>query len=138
VGDKIALAGPGLYALVVVLLADAIAAVFLVVNALRRPDSDYAGVPEGRWSYVVPQALYVAIYTIAQLPFLTALVPWAGGYALVAPLLIVQQLAYLLRVVFPTHGRLKARLDAAGAALLACTPSTTDDESTIARSTTNA
>lgn len=117
-GYKIALAGPGMYVLVLVLLTDAVAAVFLVINALRRPASDYAGVPEGKWSYVIPQSLYVLLYVIAQAPVLGALVPWAGVYALAAPLVIAQQIAYLLRVVFPTHGRLEARLEAAGLARL--------------------
>lgn len=134
-GYKIALAGPGMYVLVAFLLADAVAAVLLVLNALRRPASDYAGVPEGKWSYVVPQALYVALYAVAQLPFLAAVLPWAGVYAFVAPLVIVQQVAYLLRVVFPTHGRLEARLEAAGVArLLACPPAASDPDSTNTRS----
>ena len=45
-GYKIALAGPGMYVLVAVVFADAVAAVVLVFNGLRRPSSDYAGVPE--------------------------------------------------------------------------------------------
>jgi hypothetical protein len=137
-GYKIALLGPGMYVLVALFLADAVAATYLVLNALRRPASDYAGVPEGRWSYVVPQALYVVLYVVAQAPVLGKLFPWAGVYALAAPLIIAQQLAYLLRVVFPTHGRLEARLEAAGAALLARTPAVSDDDAPITRSTTNA
>lgn len=137
-GYQIPVGGPGLFALVIVLLLDVIAAAFLVANALHRPASDYAGVPEGRWFYVVPQAFYVLIYVVAQLPFLTKLVPWAGVYALVAPLVLVQQFAYMLRVVFPTHGRLQARLHAAGATSPGFTPPVPEEDPAIARSTTNA
>lgn len=128
------LGGPGILVLKVALLAAAIAAIFIVLNSLRRPASDYAGVPEGRWFYIVPQTLYAAIYVLAQAPLLGTLVSWSGIYAFAAPLVIAQQLAYLLRVAFPTHGRLEARLEAAGVARLACLPKVTDADSTIARS----
>jgi hypothetical protein len=137
-GHDIALVGPGMMVLIALVLLDAIAAACLVFDAWRRPATDYAGVPEGRWAYIVPQALYVAVYVVAQVPFLTAAMPWANTYALVAPFVLVQQIAYLLRVAFPTHGRLEARLEARFLALADAVAIDPEDDPTIARSTTHA
>ena len=104
-------------ALIALVLVDACAAAYIVLDAWRRPATDYAGVPEGRWFYIVPMALYVAVYIVAQVPFLTALAPWSNAYALIAPLVLLLQVAYLLRVAFPTHARLEARLEARFVAL---------------------
>ena len=82
-GSNIGLIGPGMMALIALVLVDACA----------------------------------AAYIVAQVPFLTALAPWANAYALVAPLVLVLQVVYLLRVAFPTHGRLEARLEARFVAL---------------------
>jgi len=109
---KIALMGPGMIVMVVLYVLAAVAAAFLILDASRRTALDFTGVWEGRWAYIVPQAFYLAIYVVAQLPFLAKLMPWAVVYALVGPLAVAQQFAYLLRVVFPTHGRLEARLEA--------------------------
>lgn len=137
-GVSIGLIGPGMMVIVALTLADAAAAVYLVHNAWVRPDSDFAGVPEGRWSYIAPQALYAIIYVIAQIPFLARAMPWAHGYALAVPFVLAQQVAYLLRVVYPTHGRLEARLQAQCAALAASAPDDPEADPTIARSTTHA
>jgi len=138
VGPSIGLVGPGMYLLVLLVLLDALAAAFLVLDASRRPATDYAGVVEGRWAYIVPQALYVAVYVIAQVPFLSALMPWANVYPLLTLLIVAQQLAYLLRVVFPTHGRLEARMEARFRALAEAAGIDDEDDPAIARSTTNA
>lgn len=137
-GATIDLVGPGMYVLIALVLADAVAAAYLVVNAMARPSTDYAGVPEGRWSYIVPQAAYVVVYAIAQVPFLVAVLPWAHVYAIFAPFVFAQQLAYLLRVVFPTHGRLEARLEAQCEAVASALLLDPDADPTIARSTTHA
>jgi hypothetical protein len=126
-----------MYVLVLLVLLDAVAAAFVVLDAWRRPATDYAGVPEGRWPYIVAQALYVTVYLIAQVPFLIRLMPWANAYALLTPLVVVEQLAYLLRVVFPTHGRLEARLEARCLALHDAAGIDPEDP-TIARSTADA
>jgi hypothetical protein len=129
-----------MYVFIALVLADAVAAAYLVVNAWVRPSTDFAGVPEGRWSYIVIQGAYVVVYAIAQVPALVRLMPWAHAYPLAAPFVLIGQLAYLLRVVYPTHGRLEARLEAqctavAAAAALLIDP---DADPTIARSTTHA
>jgi hypothetical protein len=137
-GANIGLIGPGMIVLVVLVLLDALAAAFLVLDAWRRPATDYAGVPEGRWFYIVPQGLYAIVYVIAQVPFLVALMPWANLYAMVSLIVAAQQLAYLLRVAFPTHGRLEARLEARFQAIADAVVADTDEDPTIARSTTHA
>jgi hypothetical protein len=65
-------------------------------------------------------------------------VPWTVIYPVLGPLAVAQQFAYLLRVVFPTHGRLEARLEARYAGMAPNVLADTDDETTIARSATNA
>ena len=127
-----------MYVLVALVFVDALAAAYMVLDAWRRPPIDYAGMPEGRWAYIVPLVVYVALYVIAQIPALTSLMPWANIYALLTLFVVALQTAYLLRVVFPTHGRLEARLDARFAALAAAACIEPDDDDTIARSTTNA
>jgi hypothetical protein len=137
-GANIGLVGPGMYALVGLVLADAIAAVLLVVDAWRRPATDYAGVPEGRWFYIVPQVAYVAVYVVAQVPATVALMPWANSYPLFTPVIVALQLAYLLRVVFPTHGRLEARLEARFREIASAVGVDCEEEPTTGGSTTNA
>jgi hypothetical protein len=138
VGEIIGLVGPGMYLLVLLVLLDALAAAFLVLDAMRRPATDYAGVVEGRWAYIVPQALYAALYAVAQVPSLSSLMPWANSYPLLTVPIVAQQLAYLLRVVFPTHGRLEARLEARFRALAEAAGIEGEEDPAIARSTTNA
>jgi len=135
---NIALMGPGMIVMVILYVLAAVAAAFLVLDASRRTALDFTGVREGRWAYIVPQAFYLVIYVLAQLPFLTRLVPWSVVYALLGPLAVAQQFAYLLRVVFPTHGRLEARLEARYAGMAPAGITDPDDETTIARSATNA
>jgi hypothetical protein len=137
-GINIGLIGPGMIVMIALFAATAIAAAFVVLDASRRSTLDYTGVWEGRWTYIVPQAFYLVVYVMAQVPFLTRLAPWTVVYALIGPLAVVQQFAYLLRVVFPTHGRLEARLEARYAGMAPGTIADTDDETTIARSATNA
>ena len=135
---KIALIGPGMIVMVVLYVLAAVAAAFLILDASRRTALDFTGVREGRWAYIVPQAFYVVVYVMAQVPFLTKLAPWSVAYALLGPLAVAQQFAYLLRVVFPTHGRLEARLEARYAGMATGGIANADDETTIARSATNA
>ena len=135
---KIALIGPGMIVMVVLYVLAAVAAAFLILDASRRTALDFTGVWEGRWAYIVPQAFYLVVYVVAQVPLLTKLAPWSVAYALLGPLAVAQQFAYLLRVVFPTHGRLEARLEARYAGMAPGGIANADDETTIARSATNA
>ncbi|HEY5432986.1 MAG TPA: hypothetical protein VIL06_06230 [Coriobacteriia bacterium] len=135
---KIALIGPGMIVMVVLYVLAAVAAAFLILDASRRTALDFTGVWEGRWAYIVPQAFYFVVYVMAQVPFLTKLAPWSVAYALLGPLAVAQQFAYLLRVVFPTHGRLETRLEARYAGMAPGDIANADDETTIARSATNA
>ncbi len=137
-GINIGLIGPGMIVMIVLFAASAIASAFVVLDASRRGTLDFTGVWEGRWAYIVPQAFYLVVYVMAQVPFLTRIAPWSVAYALIGPLAVMQQFAYLLRVVFPTHGRLEARLEARYAGMAPGGIVGADDETTIARSATNA
>ena len=112
--------GPGAIALIVVLFAIGFLSFYVLTDSLRRRAHDYAGVREGRWFYAVPQGVYFAAFVLAQLPLVAEAVPWVGYIQVVgAPMVLSQQVAYLLRVVFPTRERLNARAQAKEAALAA-------------------
>jgi hypothetical protein len=87
------------------------------VDSLRRRSTDYAGVIEGRWFYAIPQAVFFALFIASRFQVFLTLAPWLAYTMLAVPLVLAQQMAYLLRVVFPTRKRLELRLDAECAAL---------------------
>jgi hypothetical protein len=85
---------------------------YVAVDSMRRRPSDYAGVGEGRWFYAVPQAVFFALFIGSRFAVLVSAMPWLAYAILAVPLILAQQMAYLLRVVFPTKKRLELRLDA--------------------------
>lgn len=92
-------------------------AAFVAFNSLQRRRTDYAGVFEGRWFYAIPQAAFVAAFVIWQMPWVPDTITWMRDFYIALPIVLAQQMAYLLRVVFPTSKRLEKRLDAECAAL---------------------
>jgi hypothetical protein len=90
---------------------------FVAFNSLQRRHTDYAGVFEGRWFYAVPQAAFVVAFIVWQMPLVSERLPWMHNFYIVLPIVLAQQMGYLLRVVFPTSKRLEKRLDAECAAL---------------------
>lgn len=113
---SIQLVGPGLIALVAVSVLIWAASAYVTIDALRRLRTDYAGVAEGRWFYAIPQAAFFLAFFAWQFPYIAANVPWIGWMVLAVPLVLAQQMGYLLRVVFPTRTRLEKRLEAERAA----------------------
>ena len=85
---------------------------FVAVDSMRRRRTDYAGVVEGRLVYAAPQAVFFVVFILWQIPWIPANAPWIGNLLLAIPLVLAQQMAYLLRVVYPTSKRLEKRLDA--------------------------
>jgi hypothetical protein len=110
--ETIKLVGPGLLTLIGLALLIWLVSGFVVIDALRRRRTDYAGVFEGRWFYALPQALFFIVFVAWQVPWVPANLPWVGDLLIAIPLILAQQMAYLLRVVFPTSKRLEKRLDA--------------------------
>jgi hypothetical protein len=108
----IKLVGPGLLTLIGLALLIWLVSGFVTIDALRRPRTDYAGVLEGRWFYALPQAVFFVVFIAWQVPWVPANAPWVGDLLIAIPLILAQQMAYLLRVVFPTSKRLEKRLDA--------------------------
>jgi hypothetical protein len=104
--------GPGLIALVVLAVLIWGFSGFVAVDALRRRRTDYAGVIEGRWFYAAPQAVFFIVFILWQIPWIPVNAPWIGNLLLAIPLILAQQMGYLLRVVYPTSKRLEKRLDA--------------------------
>jgi hypothetical protein len=90
---------------------------FVAFNSLQRRGTDYAGVFEGRWFYAVPQAAFVVAFVVWQIPLLSDKLSWMRYFYVALPVVLAQQMGYLLRVVFPTSKRLEKRLDAECAAL---------------------
>jgi hypothetical protein len=90
---------------------------FVAFNSLQRRNTDYAGVLEGRWFYALPQAVFFVAFVVWQMPLVSERIPWMRNFYVVLPVVLAQQMAYLLRVVFPTSKRLEKRLDAECAAM---------------------
>jgi hypothetical protein len=116
VTETVKLVGPGLLALVVLGVLIWAVSAYVGLDSLRRRVTDFAGVPEGRWFYVVPQIVFFFAFFAWQVPFVQSNVPWIGNLLLATPFVLAQQMAYMLRVVFPTRGRLELRLEAERAA----------------------
>ena len=116
--ETISIIGPGAIVLLVLYFAVWGLSLYVAVDSLRRGPIDYTRVSEGRWFYTVPQGLYFIAFGLDQIPALSTAVP-ALGISLVVALIpvMVHQVAYLLRVVFPTRARLDARLEAKDRAL---------------------
>lgn len=113
---SVRLYGPGLIAFVAVSVLIWVGSAYVVIDAVRRMRTDYAGVVEGRWFYAIPQALFFILFFAWQVPWVEANLPWIGWMVVAIPVILAQQMAYLLRVVFPTAKRLEKRLEAEMAA----------------------
>ena len=83
----------------------AVAAVAVLIDAMRRPRSHFGAF--GRWPYVVVQGGFIALSAIGFV-FETG-VGYAAVTGIVLIVAFVQMFVYLLRVVFPTNARLEAR-----------------------------
>ena len=103
---------PVLLGLLVLTLAILVFSAFVAVDSLRRRLTDFAGVIEGRWFYAVPQMLFFFLFIGSRLGPVVRIAPWLAYAIFAVPLILIQQMAYLLRVVFPTKKRLELRLDA--------------------------
>jgi len=108
----IKLVGPGLLAMVALAVLIWGFSAYVAFDALQRRGTDFAGVPEGRWFYAVPQCAFFTVFIAWQIPWIQTNTPWIGNLLIFIPLILAQQMAYLLRVVYPTSKRLEKRLDA--------------------------
>jgi hypothetical protein len=99
VHGKLVLAGPVFIFVLVALALTASLAVYVVVDSLRRGPGAFSRIPEPQWLYTVPQLAYAALFVLSLVPVVTS----AVGLALViaTPFVFAEQVAYLLRVVFP-------------------------------------
>jgi len=83
-------------------------AIAVLVSALRRPASDFG--PLGRGPWVLGQGGFLALSTLgfaaSALGFGASLgMVFYTGLGLLVPLVVGQQVAYLLRVVYPSPNR---------------------------------
>lgn len=106
--DSVSYSGPLLYLLFGVVYGSWGFSLFVVYDSLRRGTAEFGSRPR-QLIWTIPQAVYLAIFTANQFP----IPPVADylGYVILALILpvIVQQVAYLLRVVFPSPKRLAMR-----------------------------
>ena len=94
------LGGPVYWFMVTLLVLAGMLSAFVVLHALlvsRR--GRLAGAPWSVAFYAVPQAVYLALLFIVQGPWLPLIA--AAILVLITPLALIQQVVYLLRVVFP-------------------------------------
>jgi hypothetical protein len=106
VHGAVTLNGPGVWIIRGLLLATWALAAYVVIDSARRPATAFEVTREGRLFYLVPQALYFFFVMFAQIPN----APVVGAVALVGmPFALAHQVAYLLRVTFPTRARIEAR-----------------------------
>jgi hypothetical protein len=116
----ISVIGPGAVVLLVLLFSVWGLSLYVGVDSVRRAPIDYTRVREGRWFYAVPQGLYFFAFGLEQIPPVSKAVPSLGIVLVVALIpVMAHQVAYLLRVVFPTRARIEARLEAKERALAA-------------------
>ena len=99
-GSDYVLGGPFYWFMVTLLMLAGMLSAFVVLDSLRRRLRDRAAKPTvAWWAYIVPQAAYFVLLMVVQTPLLP---PVASAVLVLAtPLALVQQFAYLLRVVFP-------------------------------------
>jgi hypothetical protein len=112
VAGTIQMVGPGLIALIALAVLIWAFSGYVTFDSFRRRKTDYAGVIEGRWFYTVPQALFFIVFVAWQVPWVQTNASWIGNLLIAIPFILAQQMAYLLRVVYPTSKRLEKRLDA--------------------------
>ena len=99
-GSEYVLGGPVYWFMVILLVLAGMLSAFVVLDSLRRRLRDRDVRPAGSWwVYVVPQAVYFVLLLVVQADWL----PLIASAVLVAltPFALVQQVVYLLRVVFP-------------------------------------
>lgn len=94
------LGGPVYWFMVTLLVLAGMLSAFVVLHSLlvsRR--GRLAGSPLSVALYAVPQAIYLALLFVVQGPWLPQIA--AAVLVLVTPIALIQQIVYLLRVVFP-------------------------------------
>ncbi len=93
------LGGPVFWFAFVTLWVTGVVALWVTVDAARRRGGgSFARLAEPWWFYAVPQGAYFVLFVLAQFGI------GAGVTVLAAPLVLAQQVMYLLRVAFPAPG----------------------------------
>lgn len=96
---QVVLAGPVfIFAMLAMGLTAGLAA-YVAIDSLRRGPGAFSRLPEPQWLYTVPQLAYAALFALAFVPAVTKVV--GLPLVLTTPIAFAEQVAYLLRVVFP-------------------------------------
>jgi hypothetical protein len=112
VHDDIGLGGWFVWATYALSAAILLAAIAVLVSALRRPASDFG--PLGRGPWLIGQGGFIVLSVVGFAAGLLGLSGSLGpvfltGLRLLVPVVVGQQVAYLLRVVYPSPQRRAAR-----------------------------
>jgi len=104
--------GPVLWGLLVVFYGVGLASLALMLDSLRarRARALVAG-RLGAWVWRVPQAAFFVLFVLTNLPYELGVGPL---FFAALPFAFGQQIAYLLRVVYPSPARLAAWAEAGG------------------------
>ena len=87
-------------------------AIAVVVSTLRRPEGDFGALGRAPWLVVQTALLAVSAFVVIAGAFDVPIQPGPTGLAVMGVFLVVaavQQIAYLLRVVFPSPKRRASR-----------------------------
>lgn len=96
----VTLNGPIALVLSVLRILVPLAALAVVIDALRRPARDFQS-PTWRWVWIVPQALLLAVGLAAFAIPRASLYPLAVAVVILLIVCVPMQIGYLLEVVFP-------------------------------------
>lgn len=99
------LSGPVYLFVVVIMYGTGLLSLFVVVDSLRASRAPaFAGRPWLRWLWTVPQALYLLVFLIENVPF-TATGLLATVLVIATIPALIHGIAYLLQVAYPPPGR---------------------------------
>ena len=101
--------GPGYIVVIAYVVGIALLAAWVMFDATRpKRASAFAVRPWTRWAWFAPQALFIVTVVVQALPW-TVNTFLSLALLLMSPFVLVSQVAYLLRVAYPTPERLAAR-----------------------------
>jgi hypothetical protein len=100
------LGGPVYWGLLVVFYGVGLASLALLLDSLRaRRATAFAAGRLGAWVWRVPQAVFFVLFVLTNLPYELGV---GALFFAALPFALGQQIAYLLRVVYPSPERLAA------------------------------
>lgn len=102
--DSIGLSVIGIVFAVIAEYGPMVAALAVCIDAMRRPASDLQGsIPGGRWTWFAPNVAFLFAVALGYVGVRATVLSY--GVLVLYALVVVFDIAYLLRVVFPSPPR---------------------------------